>query len=82
MTRVDTSERHRMDRTTQDFAAAVATLENRLRRPADETELADELRWTASQAALIALGQEAEAIGLVKIIYEDNRRRRYTSAAT
>jgi hypothetical protein len=69
-----------MRRTTQDFAAAVAQLESRLRRLPDEAEISDDLRWTDSGAALIALGQEAEAAGLVKIIYEDNRRRRYASA--
>jgi hypothetical protein len=66
--------------TTQDFAAAVVTLESRLGRLPDDSEIGDELRWTDSQAALVALGQEAEAMGLVRVIYEDNRRRRYTYA--
>jgi len=44
-----------MDATTQDFAVAVARPESRLRRLPDEAEIADDLRWTDSQAALIAL---------------------------
>lgn len=67
-----------MRKTTLDFALAVAELEGRLRRLPDDPEIADELRWTDSRAALVALGQEAEAMGLVKVIYEDGRRRRYT----
>ena len=66
-----------MNVTTQDFAAAVAKLENLGRMP-HETELFDELRWTDSQAALIALGQEAEAIGFVKVVYQHRHERLYT----
>ena len=51
-----------MNVTTQELAAAVANLEARLGRMPIETELSDELRWTDSQAALIALGQESEAV--------------------
>jgi DNA-directed RNA polymerase specialized sigma subunit len=67
-----------MNVTTQDFAAAVAKLENQLGRMPNETELSNELRWTDSQAALIALGQEAEAIGLVKVVYQHRHERLYT----
>jgi len=67
-----------MHRTTQDFAAAVATLEHQLRRMPDEAELSAELRWTDSQAALTALGQESEAVGLVKVVYMRKYERRYT----
>ena len=67
-----------MNVTTQDFAAAVAKLEHQLGRMPTEPELSDELRWTDSQAALIALGQESEAVGLVKVVYRGKYERRYT----
>ena len=69
-----------MNVTTQELAAAVANLEARLGRMPIETELSDELRWTDSQAALIALGQESEAVGLVKVVYKGKYERRYTCA--
>jgi hypothetical protein len=67
-----------MNVTTQEFAAAVANLEARLGRMPIEKELSDALRWTDSQAALIALRQESEAAKRAKIIYEDKRERRYS----
>jgi DNA-directed RNA polymerase specialized sigma subunit len=67
-----------MNVTTQDFAAAVAKLEDQLGRMPNETELSDELRWTDSQAALIALGQQSEAVGLVKVVYTRKYERHYT----
>jgi hypothetical protein len=69
-----------MNVTTQELAAAVANLEARLGRMPIETELSDELRWTDSQTALIALGQESEAVGLVKVVYKHKYKRRYTCA--
>jgi hypothetical protein len=59
-----------MNVTTQEFAAAVANLAARLGRMPTETELSSELRWTDSHAALIALGQESQAVGLVKVVYQ------------
>ena len=67
-----------MNVTTQELAAAVANLEARLGRMPIETELSDELRWTDSQTALIALGQESEAVGLVNVVYQHKYERRYT----
>jgi hypothetical protein len=67
-----------MNVTTQDFAAAVAKLEDQLGRMPNETELSDELRWTDSQAALIALGQQSAAGGLVKVVYPRKYERHYT----
>ena len=61
-----------------DFAATVAELEDRLGRMPNEREISDALQWTNSNAALIALGQEAEAAGLVRIVYDDNRERHYS----
>jgi len=52
------------------FAAAVANLEELLGSPPDEREIAEELQWSRSRPALIALGQEARTRGLVRILYE------------
>jgi hypothetical protein len=67
-----------MNVTTQEFAAAVANLAARLGRMPTETELSSELRWTDSHAALIALGQESQAVGLVKVRLPARCERRYT----
>jgi len=60
----------------REFADAVERLHTR-GEAADETSLAKELRWTLSTAALIALGQEAEAEGLVRVRYQGRYERRY-----
>ena len=62
-----------------EFARVVATLSDQLHRIPNETEISEALHWTYSRAALIALGQQAEVMGLVTIVYEaDTRQRRYT----
>jgi hypothetical protein len=64
--------------TACDFAGAVAALENRLHRLPDERTVAEELRWGYSQPALVALAQEARAVGLVRLHYDSaNGTRRY-----
>lgn len=61
---------------------AVGTLERQLGRLPDERDISEELHWTHSRAALIALGQETQAVGLVRIFYEeDNGSRRYMAAS-
>jgi len=42
-----------------------------------EGAIADELRWRLTPAALIALGQQAEREGLVRIVYEGRYGRQY-----
>lgn len=68
----------RLERLTPaDFAAAVAKLEEKLGGLPDERTIAQELRWRFSQPALVSLGQEARASGLVRLCYDsiDGRRR-------
>ena len=65
--------------TTGDFAGAVERLRAR-GRIADETTISHELRWTLALPALIALGQQAAAEGLVRITYQGRYERRYERA--
>jgi hypothetical protein len=65
--------------TTRDFAGAVERLRAR-GRIADETTISHELEWTLTLAALIALGQQAAAEGLVRITYQGRYDRRYERA--
>jgi hypothetical protein len=65
--------------TTEDFAGAVERLRAR-GRIADEPAISRELRWTLALAALIALGQQAAAEGLVRITYQGRYERRYERA--
>ena len=53
-----------------EFAAAVSRLEPLLGVPPDEREIAEELKWSRSAPALVALGQEARSRGLVRIVYD------------
>jgi hypothetical protein len=61
---------------TRDFAKAVERVRAR-GQTSNDASVADELGWTLSTAALIALGQQAEAEGLVKTTYSDHDERRY-----
>lgn len=65
--------------TPDDFAAAVARLEATLGAAPDERAIAEELAWPHSRPALVSLGQEARAAGLVRMRYDDaaGGRRRY-----
>jgi hypothetical protein len=71
----------RRDTDAQAFAAAVAELERRTGVPPDDHEIAEHLRWNNSPAALVALGQEARSLGLVRTMYEaTSGERRYCAA--
>lgn len=62
--------------TTRDFADAVERLQAR-GQIADETAVAEELRWTLSPVALIGLGQQTVREGLIRVTYEGRYERRY-----
>ena len=69
-------------REAANFAAAVAKLEGLIGAPLDERKMAEGLQWSRSRLALIALGQEARASGLVRIFYNTaSGERRYPHAS-
>jgi hypothetical protein len=62
--------------TTRDFAGAVERLQA-CGRIADEAAVSHEMKWGLVLPALIALGQQAAAEGLVRITYRGRYERRY-----